>query len=69
MALGKRKHEQQTAWVATTELPKSPGHPFYRKLNALLAEAGFDEWLEAPALRTTPPRWAASRFRPASTFA
>jgi transposase len=46
MALGKRKHEQQTSWVATTELPKSPGHPFYKKLNALLAETGFDEWLE-----------------------
>ncbi len=46
MALGKRKHEQQSAWVATTELPKSPGHPFYKKLNGLLAEAGFDTWLE-----------------------
>ncbi len=46
MALGKRKNEQQSAWVATTELPKSPGHPFYKKLNALLAEAKFDEWLE-----------------------
>src|SRR5579863_295613 len=47
MALGKRKSEQQAAWVATTELPKSPGHPFYKKLNKLLAGAGFDEWLEA----------------------
>ncbi len=47
MALGKRKHEQQEAWVATTELPKSPGHPFYRKLNQLLAEADFDAWLES----------------------
>jgi len=47
MALGKRKREQQAAWVATTELPKSPGHPFYKKLNKLLAETGFDEWLEA----------------------
>jgi hypothetical protein len=28
MALGKRKREQQELWVATTELPKSPGHPF-----------------------------------------
>jgi len=46
MALGKRKNEQQAAWVATNELPKSPGHPFYKKLNGLLAEAGFDEWLE-----------------------
>ncbi len=47
MALGKRKREQQSAWVATTELPKSPGHPFYKKLNVLLAEADFDGWLEA----------------------
>jgi len=47
MALGKRKHEQQSAWVATTDLPKSPGHPFYKQLNKLFAEAGFDEWLEA----------------------
>jgi transposase len=47
MALGKRKREQQAAWVATTDLPKSPGHPFYKKLNALFAEADFDVWLEA----------------------
>jgi transposase len=46
MALGKRKPEQQGLWVATTELPKSPGHPFYQKLNGLLAEAGFDKWIE-----------------------
>jgi transposase len=46
MALGKRRNEQQSAWVATTELPKSPGHPFYKKLNALLADAKFDQWLE-----------------------
>jgi transposase len=27
-------------------LPKSPGHPFYKKLNQLLAEAEFDRWVE-----------------------
>jgi len=42
MALGKRNDEQQEMWVATTSLPKSPGHVFYRKLNQLLAEADFD---------------------------
>jgi len=46
MALGKRKEEQQSLWVASTDLPKSPGHPFYVKLNALLAEAEFDAWVE-----------------------
>src|SRR3954453_17004023 len=56
MALGKRKSEQQAAWVATTDLPKSPGHPFYKQLNWLLAEAGFDAWLAklcAPYYATT----------------
>jgi transposase len=46
MALGKRKREQQGLWVVTTDLPKSPGHPFFRKLNQLLAEAKFDDWIE-----------------------
>lgn len=46
MALGKRKGEQQELWVATTDLPRSAGHPFFKKLNQLLAEDGFDEWLE-----------------------
>jgi transposase len=46
MALGKRKAEQQAMWVATNELPRSPGHPFYKQLNRLLAEAGFDRWAE-----------------------
>lgn len=46
MALGKRGEEQQEMWVATTSLPKSVGHIFYRKLNRLLAEADFDGTVE-----------------------
>ena len=46
MALGKRREEQQEMWVATTSLPKSVGHVFYRKLNRLLAEADFDRTVE-----------------------
>jgi transposase len=46
MALGKRKDEQQEMWVATTSLPKSQGHIFYRKLNQVLAEAEFDRTVE-----------------------
>ena len=46
MALGKRCDEQQEMWVATTSLPKSQGHVFYRKLNQLLAETGFDRTVE-----------------------
>jgi transposase len=46
MALGRRKREQQDQWVATCDLPKSPGNPFYSKLNRLLDEAGFDDFVE-----------------------
>jgi transposase len=48
MAMGQRTHEEQSAmWVAVKELPKSVSHPFYEKLNRLLAEHGFDEFVEA----------------------
>ena len=33
-------------WVATTELPTAASHPFYTKLNRLLAERGFDDVAE-----------------------
>jgi transposase len=39
MAMGKRTTERQRElWVATADVPEAPGHPFYRKLNQLLAE-------------------------------
>jgi transposase len=60
MALGKRKSEQQELWVATTDLPRSLGHPFFKKLNQLLAEDGFDEWLE----ELCKPYYHASQGRP-----
>jgi len=46
MAVGKRASSEQIMWVATSDLPKSPGHPFYRKLNGLLEESGFDRYCE-----------------------
>jgi transposase len=46
MAMGRQKPQQGDLWIATQELPTSPGHPFYRKLNGLLAEAGFDRFVE-----------------------
>src|SRR5881396_562782 len=39
MAMGKRKGQQAPIWIPTTELPVSPGHPFYVRLNAILDEA------------------------------
>ena len=61
MAMGKRAAErQQDLFVTHDKLPKSPGHVFYIKLNRLLAEAGFDAWVEA----LCEPYYADNRGRP-----
>lgn len=47
MAIGKRKStRQEDLWVATSELTRSAGHPFYERVNGLLAAAGFDAFVE-----------------------
>src|ERR1035441_3601985 len=47
MAMGKRKsHDQQTLFIATAKLPQSAAHPFYAKLNEVLAGWKFDEFVE-----------------------
>jgi transposase len=47
MSMGRWQAEHQAElWVPTAELPQSPGHVFYDKLNALLAEAQFDAYVE-----------------------
>jgi transposase len=47
MALGRHKNERQPdLWIATDQLPRSEGHVFYRKLNGLLREVGFDAFVE-----------------------
>jgi len=34
-------------WVATIDLPRSPGHPFYARLNEVLESEGFDAFVES----------------------
>lgn len=46
MALGKRKPKQDELFIPAAKVASGPGHPFYSKLNQVLAEAGFDEFLE-----------------------
>jgi transposase len=48
MAMGKRERDRQPPmWVATTELPTAASHPFYARLNQLLREHSFDDFVEA----------------------
>ncbi len=49
MAMGRRakqRRQQADFWIAHTELPHTAGHPFYERLNQVLAERGFDEFVE-----------------------
>src|ERR1700693_5652838 len=60
MALGRRGERAQGLWVATTSWPRSAGHPFYTRVNALLAEAEFDRFAEAQCA----PHYAETQGRP-----
>ena len=46
MAMGKRRKGQESMWIAKSDLPTSPGHPFYQRVNELLDEAKFDAFVE-----------------------
>ena len=47
MALGRRRSSHQgELFVTSADLPRSPGHAFYDRLNRLLAEADFDRFVE-----------------------
>ena len=63
MAMGIRDGEQSPLWVVTADLPKSPGHPFYARLNALLDANNFDRFVE----KKCQPFYAAVMGRPSLT--
>ena len=48
MAMGTRRNDDGNTplWVRTSDLPTSPGHPFYTRLNALLDAHDFDRFVE-----------------------
>jgi transposase len=46
MALGTRKPKQDERFIPTAKIATGPGHPFYAKLNAVLADAGFEAFVE-----------------------
>lgn len=61
MAMGRQGRQSQGQfWVETQRLAKGPGHPFYGRLNAVLAEHGFDSYVEGLCAKF----YAARRGRP-----
>ena len=68
MAIGKRKKVQESLWVSTSELPRSPGHPFYSRLNRILAASGFDPFVEAYCERFYAPLMGRPSLTPGRYF-
>jgi transposase len=68
MAMGTGRGEQGSMWVATAELPKSPGHPFYTRLNALLDAADFDRFVEGQCAKFYAPVMGRPSLAPGRYF-
>src|SRR5436305_716016 len=60
MALGRQGERQADLMLSWAELPRSPGHAFYDRLQAVLVEAGFDGFAEGQCA----PYYAGKRGRP-----
>jgi hypothetical protein len=56
MALGRQGDRQGALAVTWKEIPRSPGHVFYDRLQGVLIDAGFDAFAET----TCKPRHRAS---------
>src|SRR5213594_1260438 len=68
MAMGKRETEQSSLWIAASELPKSPGHPFYVRLNALLDIHDFDRFVEGKCRKFYAPVMGRPSLAPGRYF-
>ena len=60
MALGRQGSQQAELLVTWAEMPRSPGHVFYDRLQAELVGGGFDAFVEGQCA----PYYAARRGRP-----
>jgi len=51
MAMGTRSGQQEDLWIPTSALARPASHPFYERLNELLARRGFDQFVEGKCRR------------------
>src|SRR5512140_3785815 len=68
MALGRQGERQGDLVVTWKEMPRSPGHVFYDKLQTLLTEGGFDGFVEAICKPFYAPRMGAPSLPPGRYF-
>ncbi|HOY80058.1 MULTISPECIES: transposase [Sphingobium] len=66
--MGRDSEVQSDLIVTWAEIPRSPGHVFYDKLQKLLAEAGFDGFVEKTCKPYYAPRMGAPSLPPGRYF-
>ena len=68
MAMGTRETDQPPLWIATSDLPTSPGHPFYARLTTLLDGHHFDRFVEGLCDRFYAPVMGRPSLAPGRCF-
>lgn len=70
MAMGRRgrRQRQKGLWVAAVDMPQTAAHLFYRKLNELLDEHGFDRFVEGLCEKFYAPTMGRSSLAPGIYF-
>ena len=64
MAMGREGEVQGDLMMTWAEMPRSPGHAFYDRLQKLLAEAGFDVFVEETCKPYYAPKMGAPSVPP-----
>lgn len=62
------QQKQEDIWIASAELARSPGHPFYQRLNDVLDGARFDEFAEELCRKFYAPRMGRPGLAPGIYF-
>ena len=62
------KTYQPLLWIDTSDLPASPGHPFYARLNAELDAHRFDRFVEGQCRRFYAPVMGRPGLAPGQYF-
>ena len=68
MSLGRQRERQADMLVSWAEMPRSPGHVFYDKLQAVLIAADFDAFVETQCAKEYAPRRGRPSLPPGRYF-
>ena len=68
MGTRQSQEQQEEIWIANGELARSPGHPFYQRLNELLDAEKFDLFVEGLCRKFYAPRMGRPSLAPGIYF-